>query len=155
MSFSLDSFDKRWIEHPETDVDLCIMPIAPLQEEAFKSGNRMFYVPLYKELITQPHELAELTAIEDIIMIGYPNGIWDSVNNMPIVRKGITATHPKLNYDRKHEFMVTVQGVIASLDRCCCLLYTSACRRIHDSDAQEKRRSGMLHLVISRSPSLS
>lgn len=31
----------------------------------------------------------------------------------------------------------------------------AACRRIHDSDAQEKRRSGMLHLVISRSRSLS
>lgn len=31
----------------------------------------------------------------------------------------------------------------------------TACRGIHDSDAQEKRRSGMLHLVISRSHSLS
>ena len=39
-------------------------------------------------------------------MIGYPNGIWDSVNNKPIFRKGITATHPKFDYNGKKEFMI-------------------------------------------------
>lgn len=39
-------------------------------------------------------------------MIGYPNGIWDSVNNMPIIRKGITATHPRLNYNGRKKFMI-------------------------------------------------
>ena len=48
----------------------------------------------------------EIDAIEDIIFIGYPNGIWDSVNNMPILRKGSTATHPCLNYNGKKEFMI-------------------------------------------------
>ncbi|CAM4204649.1 Trypsin-like peptidase domain-containing protein [Lacicoccus alkaliphilus] len=39
-------------------------------------------------------------------MMGYPNGIWDRVNNKPIFRKGITATHPYNNYDGKEEFMI-------------------------------------------------
>jgi len=41
-------------------------------------------------------------------MIGYPNGIWDSVNNQPIFRKGITATHPNLDYNGNAEFMIDI-----------------------------------------------
>jgi hypothetical protein len=39
-------------------------------------------------------------------MIGYPNGIWDAVNNMPIIRRGSTATHPNLDYEGRPEFMI-------------------------------------------------
>ena len=50
--------------------------------------------------------MSELSAIEEIIMIGYPVGIWDSANNMPIVRKGITATRPDIDYEGRKEFMI-------------------------------------------------
>jgi hypothetical protein len=39
-------------------------------------------------------------------MIGYPNGLWDSVHNMPIFRRGITATHPRLDWNGKPEFLI-------------------------------------------------
>ena len=39
-------------------------------------------------------------------MIGYPNGIWDEINNLPVFRKGITATHPAKNYNGRDEFMI-------------------------------------------------
>lgn len=39
-------------------------------------------------------------------MIGYPNGIWDFKNNMPIVRRGITATNPKLDYNGLPIFII-------------------------------------------------
>lgn len=39
-------------------------------------------------------------------MIAYSNGIWDLVNNKPIIRKGVTATHTKFDYNGKMEFMV-------------------------------------------------
>lgn len=39
-------------------------------------------------------------------MIGYPNGIWDAVNNAPILRRGVTATYPRLDYNGKSEFMI-------------------------------------------------
>jgi len=31
-------------------------------------------------------------------MIGYPNGLWDHVNNLPLIRRGITASHPGVDY---------------------------------------------------------
>jgi len=39
-------------------------------------------------------------------MVGYPNGIWDNINNKPILRKGITATHPNFDYCGKKEIMI-------------------------------------------------
>lgn len=39
-------------------------------------------------------------------MIGYPNGLWDSQNNLPIIRRGITATSVKKDYNGKKEFLI-------------------------------------------------
>lgn len=39
-------------------------------------------------------------------MVGYPNGMWDAKNNLPIFRRGITATDPKIDFQEKKEFMI-------------------------------------------------
>lgn len=39
-------------------------------------------------------------------MIGCPNGLSDNVNNLPIIRQGVTATNPSFPYNGKQEFMV-------------------------------------------------
>lgn len=95
------------IPHPDPTVDLCIIPIAPILRQAENEGKNIFYIPLSKEqLPSKTHFDDEFTAIEDIIMIGYPNGLWDSSNNLPIIRQGITATHPSIDYDSKEEFLI-------------------------------------------------
>jgi hypothetical protein len=95
-----------WIYHPDPEVDLCIMPIGPVIQQAESMGKRPFYITLSKDLIPNHKILSELRAIEDIIMIGYPNGLWDRINNLPIIRRGVTATHPNLNYNGKEEIMI-------------------------------------------------
>lgn len=104
--FTFDDFENMWISHPENDVDLCIMPIAHILEDASKRDIKLFYISLSKILIPTDEEIDKLTAMEDIVMIGYPNGIWDSVNNKPIIRRGVTATHPKFDYNGNAEFMI-------------------------------------------------
>ena len=106
INIELDNFEQRWIQHPDPTVDLCAMPIAPLLQEAGAAGHRFFFINLDKSLILTPDELEDLGALEDIIMIGYPNGIWDPKNNMPIVRRGVTATHPNLDYEGRKEFLI-------------------------------------------------
>jgi len=103
---TLDKFQQRWIPHSEAAVDLCIMPLAPVLHESQARGIAPFFVPLDKSLVPSSSELAALTALEDVVMIGYPIGIWDSHNNMPVIRKGITATHPANDYEGRKEFMI-------------------------------------------------
>ncbi|PTB85027.1 serine protease [Pseudidiomarina aestuarii] len=105
-AFIFDNFEQMWIPHPEGNVDLCSMPIAPLLEAANKEAKKLFYVSLDKSLIPSVAELEDMVLMEEITMVGYPNGIWDQVNNMPIFRRGITATHPNLNYNGKPEFLI-------------------------------------------------
>lgn len=47
-----------------------------------------------------------LTALEQIVTVGYPDDIWDSTNNLPVLRRGVTATHPKIDYQGKPEFLI-------------------------------------------------
>jgi hypothetical protein len=105
-TFEIENFESKCISHPEENVDLAIFPLAPLMSEIQNSKQQYHIVPLAKPLIATQELLKSLSAMEDIIMIGYPNGIWDSIHNLPIIRKGITATHPKLPYNGKGEFVI-------------------------------------------------
>jgi hypothetical protein len=91
-------FESSWRNHPDDEVDLCAMPVAEIRKEATRKGEKIFYIPLDKSVIPSSQNLDEFSALEDIFMIGYPDNIWDFVNNKPIFRKGITAIHPKYDY---------------------------------------------------------
>lgn len=106
FSFFIDGFEAFWRKHPDQNIDLCAMPIAPFLEAAKVQGVDLFFAPLDFSLIPDAQKLETLCAMEEIIMIGYPNGIWDKVNNKPIFRKGITATHPCIDYNGKKEFLI-------------------------------------------------
>lgn len=108
FSVMFDNFESFWRLHPQTDVDLCAMPIAPFINEAEKKGERLFYIPFTKNLLPTEKHKEELSALEDVLMIGYPNGIWDAINNMPILRKGSTATNPMKDYNGKKEIMIDI-----------------------------------------------
>ena len=101
-----DNFETFWVKHPDDDVDLCAIPIANFILEAKEKNENLFYIPLNKEILPTDEILEEINALEEILMVGYPNGIWDSVNNKPIFRKGITASHPKLDYCGKKEIII-------------------------------------------------
>lgn len=105
-AFSFSGFERLWFPHPEPDVDLCAMPIAPLLNVASAASKRLFYLTLEKSLVPTTAELEEMVLMEEITMVGYPNGLWDEVNNMPIFRRGITASHPNLDWNGKPEFLI-------------------------------------------------
>lgn len=104
--FSFDNFESLWIMHPDPEIDLCVMPIAPLLIKADQDGKSLYYTLLGEDLIPSDSELSDITALEDIVMVGYPNGIWDEKHNMPVFRRGITATHPNLDWNGKSEFLI-------------------------------------------------
>jgi hypothetical protein len=106
--FTLDNFEARWIGHPDPAVDLAIFLIGPLLNEVHQTGMQMFFAPLSTEMIMDANNRKSLSTMEEIVMIGYPSGIWDSVNNLPVIRRGITATHPAINWNGKTEFLTDI-----------------------------------------------
>ncbi len=100
------NFAASWIEHPDPDVDLAICPIGGLFNHLDQIGKRPFYIGLHEALIPTDSQLADLNAVEDIMMVGYPNGLWDAKNNLPLIRRGITASPAAVLYNGRPEFVI-------------------------------------------------
>ena len=93
------NYKSQWVNHPNTDIDLCATPLQPLINQI--SGKSIYYIKLTEDLIWSNDKLDELSAVEDVLMIGYPIGLWDHVNNLPLIRRGITSTHPAIDFQGK------------------------------------------------------
>lgn len=97
------------IHHPNTNVDLAAIAIFPLIERAVNNeGWRPFVKCLDKKVLPTPLMIADFSALEDVIMVGYPTGIVDAANNFPIVRRGITSTPYVANYQGRREFLADI-----------------------------------------------
>lgn len=103
---TLDDFESLWIPHPDPSVDLCVLPIGGLLNEWEARGVRLVNMGFAAKHIPDIERLEMMAALEPVVMVGYPVGIWDDQNNMPVFRKGVAATHPYLDYRRKKEFIV-------------------------------------------------
>jgi len=105
-AFELDNFERRWTPHPDPNVDLCVMPIAPLIQVAKSKGLKFFFSSMDKTLIPSTSDIEDMIGLEAVTMVGYPNGLWDSANNLPIFRRGVLASDYKYNWNGKKEFLI-------------------------------------------------
>lgn len=100
-------FKDAWTDHPDPDVDLCAMPIAEVQNLTInQSSKEPFYIPLNSDIIPSLSDIEELIGMEEVKMIGYPNGLWDEIYNMPLYRQGVLASNYKFDWKGKKEFIV-------------------------------------------------
>lgn len=106
MDIGISNLDSLIIPHPEHSIDLCLIPLAPIFEEINRRQEAIYYIKLTTDLIPSDEDLEKLNVLEDIVMVGYPNGLTDSFNNVPILRKGVTATHPFFNYNGEPNFVI-------------------------------------------------
>lgn len=90
------SVQADWVPHPNPKIDLCALVIGPVSQT---TRPFIFFRALDPTFVKSQSELLELTAVEDILMVGYPNGLWDATNNYPLIRRGITASHPAVDFD--------------------------------------------------------
>lgn len=92
-----------FIQHPDPNIDICALPVIDflydLDSQGIKVDNFFF---------NDRHFLNQqfVTPVEEVFMAGYPNGLWDSTNNRPIIRKGITASSLLENWQGRPEFMI-------------------------------------------------
>jgi len=106
LTVEVNSFEKLWIPHPDGVTDLCVIPIGPLLNAALRQNKKFYFAAFSKTQIPTNEELEDLLGLEKIVMVGYPNGIWDEKNNFPVFRQGVTASHPLHDWNGKQEFLI-------------------------------------------------
>ena len=106
FQLNIDDFPHAWFMHPDAEVDLAIIPMRPLEQAARDQGVELYYHAIDSRLAPDAATERALDALEDILFVGYPNGVWDQTNLMPILRRGTTATPMALNFEGRKEFLI-------------------------------------------------
>jgi hypothetical protein len=103
----LEDWSEAWFDHPSPDVDIAVCPFAPL-EKSIKHiySIDLFYRYIASELIPSQDVLDNIDALESVTFIGYPNGIWDKTNFLPVARRGMTATPLVVDFEKTPCFLI-------------------------------------------------
>lgn len=96
-----------FIGHPNDDIDIAVTNISDIIQ-TYDNGGSPLYVRYIEDHDIPVKEDFEkfISPVEDIVFIGYPNGIWDTKNFFPIIRKGITATPCYIDFEDTPKFLI-------------------------------------------------
>ena len=125
---------KNWILHPNNEIDLAILPVTHLLTPGSPDYKKPFYKTITQSHIADNEYLANMDAIENIIMVGYPKGLYDEANNLPIFRSGITASRIGLKFNGKPEFLID----------CACINGSSGSPVFQYEDGLKTNRNGQV-----------
>lgn len=86
--------------------DLAIAPFNRIIHQVQESGKKAYYRSFIEDHIPSQSTLHNMDALEEVIFAGYPLGLYDSTNNLPILRRGTTATPIYIDYENRKEFLI-------------------------------------------------
>lgn len=107
MEFNGGDWQQMWFGHPDPDIDIAVCPLAPIATQFKREcGDDLFFVPTEPTDIPSPEQIRELDAIEDVTFVGYPNGVRDSKNLLPVIRRGSTASPLQVDFEGTPRFII-------------------------------------------------
>lgn len=104
-TFHIKDFENSIIRHPDSNVDLCVVLLGHVLN-AIEQDQTIKNVFLDKRWRLEDDMKTYLRPIEPVVMVGYPNGLWDSVNNKPVARRGQTASHALIRWNGNRYFVI-------------------------------------------------
>lgn len=112
--FEIIDFAEPWLDHPDPTIDLCAMPINILVDKMLQNGLKPFITFIEFSIFPSKDDIEEMAGMERVVMVGYPNGLWDSKHNQPVFRSGVLASHYKFDWNGKPEFLIDAACVPGS-----------------------------------------
>lgn len=100
--------------HPNPSIDIAVIPLAAFVEVMLKGGNNLFYRSASPALAQGVGADVELDAIEDLVFIGYPSGLYDPAHFLPVLRKGTSASPIEIDHAGEPKFLIDASVVPGS-----------------------------------------
>src|SRR5688500_9814527 len=82
IEIQITDLNNHWQGHPNPNIDLAFMSLSLIIDKLYKKEKIPFWFFLRSENFPKSSEWNSLTALEPIVTVGYPNDIWDSINNL-------------------------------------------------------------------------
>ncbi len=98
--------EEAWTGHPAPLIDVAVYPLAEAIEGLRTVGTPPFYKSLAPAMCLTREKATALDALEDITFLGYPNGVFDTANFLPVARRGVTATPIAIDYRGEPAFLI-------------------------------------------------
>ena len=74
--------------------------------ELEKEGKGIDMAPFGPDLLPEQEKLDDLSLFQEVKVVGYPIGIWDTKNNLPIMRRGMVASDIGKDFNGGPQFLI-------------------------------------------------
>ncbi|WP_323600717.1 trypsin-like peptidase domain-containing protein [Pseudomonas putida] len=102
-----DQWSSMWVGHPDPQVDIAVCAFQPLLNEIVqKTGTGPFFAFSAQDQIPTDEQIAQMDAFEELVFVGYPNGVWDQFNLLPVMRRGTAASPLQVDFEGKPKFVI-------------------------------------------------
>ncbi len=101
-----DQLDEVVRFHDNPDIDLAAILLRPILDRNVDDGSTVYLDDInLKDFAAEGIE-SRLRFVEDVLVVGYPQGLWDETRNLPLFRRGITASPAMLDYNGESKFLI-------------------------------------------------
>lgn len=101
LTLAEKNFQKACVNHPNPDVDLCCIEITEATNPKFG---------LFLKFLSDSQLYDESNMVlhpgKEVFFIGYPDNRFDTVHNLPILRRGYIASRPDIDFNGEPQFVV-------------------------------------------------
>lgn len=105
ISLPITEISQNSVGHPNVNVDVAIIECTGL---FLMLPDKLFFKTVDYQMIATFSE-PELSIAENVFFIGYPDNRYDAKNNLPLIRQGMIASHPKYDYNGEPVFIIDAQ----------------------------------------------
>ena len=102
LDLDLPTAERLYFPHPNSDVDLACVNVSAIRH------TDAFCLSVHDKLL-QTIDYKKVLLGSEVIFVGYPQGLYDPVNNLPLIRKGFIASMPDVDFNGKGHIVIDAQ----------------------------------------------
>ncbi len=101
-----DQLDEVVHFHSNPNIDLAAILLRPILDRNVDDGSTIYLHDISVHDFASEAIESQLRFVEDVLVVGYPQGQWDEKRNIPLFRRGITASPAMLDYNGESKFLI-------------------------------------------------
>jgi hypothetical protein len=144
LRISVDNWSNEWAGHPNPEVDIAVMPFDRLEKKIQEGGQQAFFRFISSKIIPTDHQLRLVDAITQVTFLGYPAGLSDRFNGLPVARRAFLASLPEVDFEGELRFLVDARIWPGHSGSPVFLIEQ------RDKDTEHPLFLGVLHALVSR-----
>ncbi|MFA5355367.1 MAG: serine protease [Candidatus Paceibacterota bacterium] len=103
--FKINKSSVNYFEHPNPDIDIaCVNISAAFNQPGITLNVRAIEIDKFIDF-----DLSTIHCGQKVVFIGYPTGFFDKKNFLPIMRSGIIASIPDIDFQGKQQILIDAQ----------------------------------------------